>query len=121
MPQTFWEAMSDINWGGWKCAMDKEMECMDDFGVWKLVPLPVGKNLMSCKWVFSIKRDMFGQVDRLKARLTCRGFTQREGRDFGATWAPTCRMRVFRAMMAEASSNSAVETRQWDMTCAFFT
>ena len=41
-------------------------------------------------------------------------------RDFveGGTWAPTCRMRVFRALMAEAASES-FRTVQWDATSAF--
>jgi hypothetical protein len=30
--------------------------CMNDFGVCKLVQLPPGKNVMSCKWVYDIKR-----------------------------------------------------------------
>lgn len=74
---------------------------------------------MSCKWIYDIKRDIKGEVLKLKARLTARGFTQREGRDFGATWAPTCRMRVFRMMMAEASSDPAIMTAQWDLSTAF--
>ena len=78
--------MNDVNWVGWCAAMDMEMGSMEEFGVWKLVQLPAGKNLMTCKWVFCLKRDVAGNIERLKVRLTCRGFTQREGRDFGATW-----------------------------------
>ena len=79
----------------------------------------IRKNIMSCKWIYDIKRDIKGEVLKLKARLTARGFTQREGRDFGATWAPTCRMRVFGMMMAEASSDPAIMTAQWDLSTAF--
>ena len=79
---------------------------MADFSVWELVELPPGKNVMSCKWVYKVKRNPDGSVDKLKARLTCRGFTQRLGVDYEDTWAPTCRMRVFRMLMAEASSDA---------------
>jgi hypothetical protein len=75
--------------------------------------------VVGCKWIFTIKRDVIGEVLKLKARLTARGFTQKEGRDFKDTWAPTCRMRVFRMMMAEASSNPEVMTAQWDLSTAF--
>ena len=69
--------------------------------------------------MFKIKRHADGSFDKLKARLTCRGFTQREGLDFSATWVPTCRMRVFRMLMAEASSDPNIMTAQWDCTAAF--
>ena len=42
----------------WKEAMDAEIQSMADFGVWELVPLPDGANLMSCKWaIFALKRE----------------------------------------------------------------
>jgi hypothetical protein len=119
VPWNYYEAAVDHNWESWLGAMEKEMENMEDFGVWELVPRPVGKNIMSCKWVFTIKRDVNGFVDKLKARLTSRGFTQRAGVDYDDTWAPTCRLRVFRMLMAEASSDPSIMTAQWDCTAAF--
>ena len=118
-PRNYYEAMRDINASSWFRAMEEEMQNMHDFGVWELVPAPKDANIMSCRWVFKVKRNVNGGVDKLKARLTCRGFTQRAGIDFDDTWAPTCRMRVFRMMMAEASSDSSIRTAQWDCTAAF--
>ena len=118
-PRNYYEAIAGHNCRSWMQAMDAEMENMEDFGVWELVPMPADKNLMSCRWVFKVKRDINGNVDKMKARLVCRGFTQREGVDYDETWAPTCRMRVFRMLMAEASSDPNVRTAQWDCTAAF--
>ena len=118
-PRHYWECLKDVNYAAWSRAMDEEMANMESFGVWSLVPRPANKNVMSCKWVYKIKRNKDGSVARMKARLTSRGFTQREGVDFNETWAPTCRMRVFRMLMAEASSNPDVMTAQWDCTAAF--
>ena len=118
-PRHYYEAITDHNRESWMHAMEQEMGNMADFGVWELVPLPPGKNLMSCKWVYKVKRSIDGGVDRLKARLTCRGFTQKAGVDYDDTWAPTCRMRVFRMLMPEASSDPSYETAQWDCTAAF--
>ena len=119
VPHTLFEAENSEEWSCWQEAMDAEMDSMREFGVWKLVPAPVGANLMSCKWVFALKRNKLGEIERFKARLTARGFTQREGVDFDETWAPTARGRSFRMMMAEASADARVQTRQWDVTCAF--
>ena len=68
--------------------------------------------------MFAVARDaVVGSFDKCKARLVCRGFTQQEGVDFDDTWAPTARLRIFRMMLAEASSNPSIGTAQWD-SCA---
>ena len=92
---------------------------MELFKVFKLVPRPPGARVLGCRWLYKIKRDKLGRIERHKARLTCKGYNQKEGVDFGETWAPTCRMRVFRFMLAEASSDRNIGTAQWDCTSAF--
>ena len=106
---------------GWKASMDAELECMSHFGVWKLVPRPPGSNVIGCKWVWKTKFDADGIPVRLKSRLTAKGFTQRRGIDYLETWAPTCRQRTFRLMLAEASliPPESLVTAAWDTTAAF--
>jgi hypothetical protein len=99
--------------------MRSELANFDKLNVWELVDRPVGRNVMSCKWVFDIKHDAKGDFEKLKARLTCRGFTQVKGEDYDETWAPTCRLRVLRALLALASTNVLFRTAQWDCTAAF--
>ena len=116
------DAASGINAGGWQEAMAAELRSMEEFGVWELVPpdqVPHGCKPLGNKWVFKIKMTKDGLVERLKARLTLQGFRMREGRDFGETWAPTGRLRTFRAMLAEAAGDGDFKTAQWDCTCAF--
>jgi hypothetical protein len=83
------------------------------------VDLPPGAVALGCKWVFKIKRDRDGLVDKLKARLTFKGYRQVEGRDYSTTWAPTARLRALRWMLAEASTDPRIRTAQWDCSCAF--
>ena len=105
----------------WTASMIEELDCMERFGVWKLVPPPPGANIIDCKWVFRTKFDKRGLPSRLKSRLTAKGFTQRKGVDYLETWAPTCRHRSFRMMLAEASTIPAerLVTSAWDTTAAF--
>ena len=112
-------AVSGLNGPAWRAAMDKEMQAMEEFGVWELVPPQPGYTALGCKWIFKIKRDKAGFIEKLKARLTLKGYRQVEGRDYDETWAPTGRMRVLRAMLAEASSDPDIKTAQWDCTSAF--
>ena len=45
--------------------------------------------MIDAKWVYTWKVDGHGWVVKAKSRLVARGFKQREGVDFGETFAPT--------------------------------
>jgi len=55
--------------------MKDELKSMKSNDIWDLVELPKRKKLISCKWVFKIKRDSKGNVERYKSRLVAKGFT----------------------------------------------
>ena len=62
--------------------MKDELKSMKDNGVWDLVELPKGNKLIDCIWVFKTKWDSKSNVERYKACLVAKGFTQREGIDY---------------------------------------
>ena len=39
-----------------------------------LVPPSSNKNVIDCKWVYRIKKNADGTIDRYKARLVAKGF-----------------------------------------------
>ncbi len=55
------------------------------------MPFPKGRKPISCKWVFKIKHRVDGEVERYKARLVARGFTQIFGVDYNETFAPVAK------------------------------
>ena len=73
---------------------------MQDNQVWDLVPLPEGKKPIGYKWIFKIKRDSEGNVERYKAHLIAKGFTQREGIDFIETFSLISSKDSFGIVMA---------------------
>jgi hypothetical protein len=68
--------------------------------VWDLVEIPNGVKPVDCKWVYKIKRDSKGNVDKFKARLIEKGYTQVEGKDYNETFSPVSTKDLFRIVMA---------------------
>jgi len=73
---------------GWRQAMLDELGALHNSGTWELVPLPSVKSVVGCKWIFAIKVGPDGTIDRLKARLMAKGYTQMFGLDYGDTFSP---------------------------------
>ena len=68
----------NVNSDKWMNAMKEELESMATNEVWDIIELPKGSKAVGCKWVFKTKRDSKGKVERFKARLMAKGFTQRD-------------------------------------------
>jgi len=52
--------------------MDAEFHSLQKQHTWSLVPLP-HRNVVTCKWVYMLKRHSDGSIARYKARLMARG------------------------------------------------
>ena len=78
----FHQAMHDSHSKKWIDPMNEGYKSVQDNQVWDLISLPEGKNPISCKWIFKNKRDSEANVEKYKARLVVKGFTQREDIDF---------------------------------------
>jgi hypothetical protein len=105
IPLTHKEAVDHPIYGPrWRQAMREELITLGENGTFKSVKRPQGVNVISTKWVYTIKTDSRGNVERFKARLVARGFSQSYGADYTDTFAPTVRMdtlRIFFAMVAK--------------------
>ena len=66
----------------WIDTMKDEMKSMNDNEVWDLVELPEGVKPIGCKWIFKTKKDSKGNIERYKARLVAKDFTQTEDIDY---------------------------------------
>ena len=59
----------------WLAAMREEIEAHRVNGTWQVCALPPGKRAIGCKWVFRLKRNANGSIERYKARLVAQGFS----------------------------------------------
>jgi len=102
-PKTVAEARSRHDWPDWKSAMNREMASLNRALTWTTVPRQPGTNLVGCKWIFRLKRKADGSIDKYKARLVARGFTQIYGVDYYDTYSPVARLASFRMVLALAA------------------
>ena len=117
-PLTYREAMASAQEAQWRAAMDSEMQSLENAGTYTLVPLPVGRSAIGCKWVFKTKRGSDGVIKKHKARLVAKGFLQRFGVDYDETYAPVARYPSIRALLA-LTAHHDWELHQMDVKSAY--
>jgi histone deacetylase 1/2 len=99
-------------------AMDVEYTALMKNKTWHLVPPEQGRNLIDCKWVYKIKRNADGSIDRYKARLVAKGFKQCYGIDYEDTFSPVVKAATIRLVLSIVVS-SGWNLRQLDVQNAF--
>ena len=82
--------------------MDAEILVLEANHTWTVTSLPPGKKPIGCKWVYKVKYKSDGSVERFKARLVTKGFTQKEGLDYIDTFSPIAKMVSVKAVLAVA-------------------
>lgn len=107
--------MTDV---GWRHAMQTKIRALEDNGTWTMEKLPPGKRALGSQWVYKIKYNSDGSVERLKARLVVFGNHQIAGIDYNETFAPVAKMVTVRAFLAIAASKNW-ELHQMDVHNAF--
>lgn len=117
-PKTFKQAMNGPDAAKWDAAAKKELKALHDMSTWDLVPLPLGREVVGCKWVWKVKTNADGSVERYKARLVAQGFSQSPGVDFDETWSPTARWNSIRTLLALAASEK-LDVYQLDIDSAY--
>ncbi len=108
------EARMREDWPKWQEAIKAELDSLKANGTWSLVERPTEANVVDCKWVLRIKKNAAGEIEKYKARLVARGFTQIHGIDFYETYAPVARLSSFRLLIALANRNG------WPLDCFDF-
>jgi len=118
IPATLEEVINSKEKEKWLEAMNSEIKSLNDCNTWILVDKTHDMHVISCKWVFNIKRRQNGEIDRYKARLVARGFEQRSGIDYKEIYAPVARIETIRLMFA-LSIEENLHVHQMEVVTAY--
>jgi hypothetical protein len=116
--RTYKEEISDPKYGSeWKSAVDEEIKSLVQNGTCEEHILPKNSNLVSTKWVFTIKTKD-SKIERFKARLVARGLSHVVGNDYNDTFAPTVRLDTLRMFLTIVATED-LECSHFDIKNAF--
>ena len=94
--KSFSEAMRDKRWTK---SVYKEVDVLEVSTTWSVVDLPPGRVALGTMWVFKIKYNADGTVERFKARLLVLGNRQKAGSYYDETFAPIAKMKTVRSLL----------------------
>lgn len=118
IPRTRKQAQKKTEWPLYNEAEFIELGAFNKHGVWELVPPPDDANVVGTRWVYDIKMNLDGTINRYKARLVAQGYAQVEGIDYNDTFAPTMHIKSMRTLLCVAAHRQ-YDVRAWDVSTAF--
>ena len=89
--------------------MKEELDALTKNHTQDLVTLFPGQSVVGCKWIYKIKTCSDGFIERYKARLVAKCFTQEYEIDYEETFTPVARISYVRAFLAVAAAS------KWDI------
>ena len=118
IPHGVLEAQQSRHAKEWLEAITHEGKGMLKNKVFTLCFLPPGKKTISYTWVFKVKERKDGGIERFRARLCARGFSQIKGQDYGQTFSPVAREESIKLGFSIAATLD-MELRHIDFEKAF--
>ncbi|MBW0502835.1 hypothetical protein O181_042550 [Austropuccinia psidii MF-1] len=104
IPSHLGEALKGPHRNNWKTACEAELTQMATREVWDVVEKIPGMKTIGHRWVFDLKSNANGSIEKFKARLVAGGDKQCPGVDCAETYAPTASLMSLRLVLATAVS-----------------
>jgi hypothetical protein len=87
-------------------------------GTWEITDCPNGCKPIGYKWILKKKLRHDGTIEKYKARLVARGFTQKEGEEFFDTYSHVALITTIRVLLSLATSYG-LHIHQMDIKMTF--
>lgn len=117
-PASYEEVKARQDYSKWQSAMEDEYRSLVEQNTFEWVTPPSDCHAVPSRWVFVIKRDAAGNIEKYKARVVAKGFRQVHGRDYGEVYAPVSKHATMRALLAHVAAMD-FELIQLDVKTAF--
>ncbi len=85
------------------------MAALDANVTWELVALLKDEKTIGCKWVYKVKHNVDGSMNKYNARLVAKGYAQTYGIDYEETYSLVAKMTIRRAIIVMAT------TKRWSL------
>jgi hypothetical protein len=114
-PLGFEEAVKDEIW---KNAMDEKIKAIKKNNTWELTTIPKEQKPIGVKWVFKVKKNAKGEIERYKVRLVVKGYSQQPNIDYGEGFALVAWLKTIRMVISLVAQNKW-KIYQMDVKAAF--
>nr|GEZ65836.1 retrovirus-related Pol polyprotein from transposon TNT 1-94 [Tanacetum cinerariifolium] len=114
-PKTYKDALTQ---SCWIKAMQEELNEFECLEVWELVPRPDKVMVITLKWIYKVKLDEVGGIQKNKTRLVARAYRQEDGIDFEESFASVTRLEAIRIFLVYAAHMNMV-VYQMDVKTVF--
>jgi hypothetical protein len=120
-PNTYSDVLKSKYVDRWRDSMNKEITDLIKHDTWDLIDrkdLPKDRKVTKSRWVYKIKLNRDGSVERFKSRFVVCGYSQVKGVDYTDSFSATMRATSFRILLALAAGER-LKLEHFDVTNAF--
>ena len=110
-PKSYWHAMKQKDHEKWKESINAEFQSLVENNTWSIIKIEDIKNYymeIDCMWIFKLKTDINGNIERYKARLVARGDSQIYGVNYTDTSSPVLSNTSLIILLCIATANNYI-------------
>jgi Reverse transcriptase (RNA-dependent DNA polymerase) len=99
-PHDIHEARKRPDWPKWEEVMIDELGQLKHAETWEPIEKPKEVNVIGSKWVYRVKKNSAGEIDKYRARLVAQRYSQIPGIDYDDMFAPIVKMSSIRVVLS---------------------
>jgi len=83
--------------------MDEKIASIDKNDTWRLILIPNGKKPIDVKWIYKEKKNAKGEMERYKARLVVKDYSQKHEIDYDEGFSIVTRLEIIRLIISNTA------------------